>query len=231
MNEGWACFWHYTLLHALYDERLVTDEFMLEILQSHTNVIMQVPYNSPYYNGINPYTLGYHMMQDIKRICENPTKEDKLWFPYLANTDWLTSLDTAMRNYKDESFIAQYLSPKLIRDLKLFHIVDDDQRSEILVNAIHDELGYQKIREALSKQYNLGFLEPDIQVYAVDIQGDRSLTLRHTQHNRVPLGDTTTDVLKHLYTLWQFPIVLQTIDGENKVTAEYICPPREGSAN
>ena len=46
---------------------------------------------SPYFNGINPYTLGYHMMQDIKRICENPTEEDKKWFPYLANTDWLTA--------------------------------------------------------------------------------------------------------------------------------------------
>jgi spore cortex formation protein SpoVR/YcgB (stage V sporulation) len=130
-----------------------------------------------------------------------------------------------MRNYKDESFIAQYLSPKLIRDLKLFHIVDDDQSAEIFVNAIHDDPGYQKIREALSKQYNLGYLEPDIQVYSVDLQGDRSLTLRHTQHNRVPLGETTADVLKHLHTLWQFPVILQTIDDDNKVIAEYTCPP------
>jgi len=212
-------------MHTLYDEGLVTDEFMLEILQNHTNVIMQVPYNSPYFNGINPYTLGYHMMQDIKRICESPTEEDKRWFPYLANTDWLTSLDTAMRNFKDESFIAQYLSPKLIRDLKLFHIVDDDRSPELYVNAIHNESGYQRIREALSRQYNLGYFEPDIQVYSVDIQGDRSLTLRYTQQNRVPLGDSTDDVLKHLYTLWKFPVILQTVDQENKVTSEFICPP------
>ena len=39
MNEGWATFWHYTLLNKLYDEGLVNDGFMLEILQSHTNVI------------------------------------------------------------------------------------------------------------------------------------------------------------------------------------------------
>ncbi len=227
MNEGWACFWHYTLLHALYDEGLVTDEFMLEILQSHTNVIMQVPYNSPYFNGINPYTLGYHMMQDIKRICENPTEEDKQWFPFLVNTDWLSSLDTAMRNYKDESFIAQYLSPKLIRDLKLFHIVDDDRSPELYVNAIHNEPGYQKIREALSRQYNLGYYEPDIQVYSVDLQGDRSLTLRYTQQNRVPLGESTADVLKHVYSLWGFPVNLQAVDHEDKITAEFHCPPLE----
>ncbi len=38
MNEGWATFWHYTLLNALYDEGKVTDGFMMEFLTSHTGV-------------------------------------------------------------------------------------------------------------------------------------------------------------------------------------------------
>lgn len=224
MNEGWACFWHYTLMHALYDEGLVTDEFMLEILQSHTNVVMQPSYNSPYFNGINPYTLGYNMMQDIKRICEAPTAEDKLWFPELANTNWLTTLDYSMRNFKDESFIAQFLSPRLIRELKLFHMVDDDRHPELMINAIHDERGYRLIREALSRQYNLGNLELDIQVSCVDIEGDRSLTLQYTQQNRVPLGNTTSEVLKHLHTLWKFPVVLKVVTSEGEVITQYRCP-------
>ena len=224
MNEGWACFWHYTLLHSLYDEGLVTDAFMLEILQTHTNVIMQPAYNSPYYNGINPYTLGYNMMQDIKRICEHPTEEDKRWFPDLANTDWRVSLDHAMRNYKDESFIAQDLSPKLIREMKLFHLVDDDLRPELVVGAIHNEQGYQSVREALSRQYNLGNLALDIQVVSVDIEGSRALTLHYTQQDRVPLSDAAHEVLKHLHTLWQFPVILKAIDAAGLVTAEYHCP-------
>lgn len=225
MNEGWACYWHYTLLNALYDEGLVTDEFMLEILQSHTNVIMQPSFNSPHFSGLNPYTLGYHMMQDIKRICENPSDEDKHWFPYLANTNSLKGLDTAMRNYKDESFIAQYLSPKLIRDLKLFKIVDDDCESEVVVDAIHNEQGYIAVRDALSRQYNLGYLEPDIQVYSVDLVGDRSLTLQYKQHNRNPLGQNTAEVLKHLHHLWKFPIALQVVDLDGQITEEVLCPP------
>ncbi|GGI84439.1 SpoVR family protein [Legionella impletisoli] len=225
MNEGWACFWHHTLINALYDEGLVTDEFMIEILQNHTNVIMQPPYNSPYFSGINPYTLGYHMMQDIKRICESPTDEDKKWFPHLANTDWLTTLDNAMRNFKDESFVAQFLSPRLIRELKLFHIVDDDIHPELVVNAIHDEDGYQKIREALSKQYNLSAFEPDIQVYSVDLEGDRQLTLHYTQQNRIPLATSANEVLKHLHTLWKFPVSLKTVNMEGQVLSESLCPP------
>lgn len=225
MNEGWACFWHYTLLNALYDEKLVTDEFMLEILQTHTNVINQPHYNSPYYNGINPYTLGYYMMQDIKRISQNPTDEDKKWFPYLVNTDPLTSLDFAMRNYKDESFIAQYLSPRLIRDLKLFHIADDDTQSDIVVEAIHDEQGYQRIRSALSQQYNLGANEPNIQIYEVNSEGDRAITLRYTQFRRIPLAENTQEVLKHLHYLWKFPVILQTVDINGEILSECHCPP------
>lgn len=231
MNEGWACFWHYTLLNALYDEGLVTDEFMLEVIQNHSNVIMQPPYNSQYYSGINPYTLGYHMMQDIKRICEAPTEEDKAWFPDFAGKNWQQQLNNAMRHFKDESFIAQYLSPHLIRELKLFQIVDDDQQAELLVGAIHNESGYRTLRESLSGQYNLGALEPNIQVFSVDLEGDRTLTLHHTQHNRIPLANTTQEVLKHLYTLWKFPIRLQTINDQDQVISESLCPPPNAESN
>lgn len=227
MNEGWACFWHYTLTHALYDEGLVTDEFMLEIIQNHSNVVAQPAYNSPYFNGINPYALGYNMMQDIKRICENPTDEDKKFAPLLANTDWLTSLDNAMRNYKDESFISQFLSPRIIRELKLFLLSDNDQEPEMRIHAIHDESGYRTVREALSQQYNLGSLDPDIQVFSVDIEGDRSLTLQYTQHNRVPLGKTTQEVMKHVYALWKFPVVLNTVSATGETLQTHHCPEKE----
>jgi len=95
MNEGWATFWHYTLLNTLYERGKVTDGFMMEFLQSHTSVIYQPGYDSPYFSGINPYTLGFSMMSDIRRICENPTEEDKRWFPDIAGSDWLKTLDFA----------------------------------------------------------------------------------------------------------------------------------------
>ena len=57
MNEGWATFWHYTILNKLYDEGIVGDGFMMEFLQSHTNVVYQPPVGSRY-SGINPYALA-----------------------------------------------------------------------------------------------------------------------------------------------------------------------------
>ena len=226
MNEGWATFWHYTILNRLYDEGLVTDGFMMEFLQSHTNVIYQPPYNHPGYSGINPYALGFAMMTDIRRICENPTEEDRRWFPELVNTDWVKALDFAMRNFKDESFIAQYLSPKVIRDMKLFCVLDDDRQKELEIAAIHDEQGYQYIRQHLSDQYNLGNREPNIQVYNVAKRGDRSLTLRHYQHNRIPLGKSTDEVLRHLARLWGFTVRIETEreDGTVELVSECKVP-------
>ena len=155
MNEGWATFWHHLLLNTLYDEGHLTDGVMIEWLKSHTNVIFQPPVGHRAYSGLNPYALGFAMYTDIRRICENPTDEDRDWFPNLAGTPWLPALHHAMRNFKDESFIGQYLSPKVIRDLRLFAIMDDEHQEHLRVSAIHDTQGYREVREALSKQYDL----------------------------------------------------------------------------
>ncbi len=216
MNEGWATFWHYTLLNRLYEEGSLSDGFMIEFLQSHTNVVYQPPFDSPRYSGINPYALGFAVMTDIRRICENPTDEDRYWFPDMAGGDWIKALDFAMRNFKDESFVAQYLSPKVIRDFKLFAVLDDDTEEELEIAAIHNERGYRHVRQALADQYNLGSREPNIQVFNVDHRGDRSLTLRHTRYNRKPLSDTTGEILKHLYRLWGFSVRLEAVHEDGR---------------
>ncbi len=223
MNEGWATFWHYTILNRMYDEGLVSEGFMMEFLQTHTNVVYQPPYDSPYFSGINPYALGFAMMCDIRRICESPTDEDRAWFPDIAGGDWLEVLDFAMRNFKDESFIAQYLSPRLIREFKLFTVLDDDTRRKMEVTAIHDEQGYRRVRQALADQYNLGSREPNIQVWKVDRRGDRSLTLRHTRYNRRPLEDSASEVLRHMARLWGFTVRLEAADADGTVEQTHEC--------
>jgi stage V sporulation protein R len=223
MNEGWATFWHYTILNQLHEEGVVGDGFMMEFLQSHTNVVYQPPVGSPYYNGINPYALGFAMMRDIRRICEDPSDEDRQWFPDIAGSDWRKTLDFAMRNFKDESFIAQYLSPRLIREFHFFSVLDDDEDDKLVISAIHDESGYRYVRQQLAAQYNLGNREPNIQVWSVDTHGDRALTLRHTQFQRRPLNQQTDEVLKHVARLWGFDVKLETVGPEGHVLHTQEC--------
>jgi stage V sporulation protein R len=226
MNEGWATFWHYTLLNRMYDKGLVNDAFMLEFLQSHTNVITQRGFDERGYSGLNPYALGFAMMQDIRRICEAPTDEDRQWFPEIAGGDWLKTLDFAMRNFKDESFIAQYLSPKLIRDFRLFAVADHAANDHLLVDSIHDDDGYRRVRQLLALQHHYDVIVPDIHVANYSRNGDRSLTLRHQVSRGRPLaGDEADQVLKHLGRLWGFAVRLESVDGEGGSTKTRECAP------
>ncbi len=217
MNEGCATFVHHYIVNALYDKGLLTEGVMLEILHSHSNVVVQAAFDDPHYSGINPYALGFDMMQDIRRICTEPTAEDREWFPdFAGNGDWRGTLKEAWSNYRDESFILQYLSPHLIRKWKFFVLDDDTEKSHFLVADIHDEAGYRRIRQTLARSYDLSMIEPDIQVVDVDLLGDRELRLRHTMRDGIPLSETERDrVLGHLKMLWGYDVCLEGIEVEN----------------
>ena len=227
MNEGWATFMHYNLMHDLYDQGLINEGTVLEFLQSHSNVVYQPDFDSPYFSGLNPYTLGYAMFSDIQRICKEPTDEDRAYFPEYAGSDWLETAHHAMQNFKDESFILQFLSPTVIRKLKLFSITDDDTEDAIQVTAIHDDAGYRSVRENLAEQHNLGNQEPNIQVWEVNLRGDRSLSLRHTQNARIPLEENDAkEVMKHVHRLWQFDVILDSVQ-DDTVTSTYRCDDKK----
>jgi stage V sporulation protein R len=218
MNEGWATFWHYTLLNRLFEKGLVDDGFMLEVLSTHTNVITQRGYDERGFSGVNPYALGFAMFTDLRRICEQPTTEDRAWFPDIAGGDWRKVLDFAMRNFKDESFISQFLSPRLMREFHLFAVADRQQDEELTVDCIHNDDGYQRLRRLFAAQYNRDHQVPDIQVVDYDRLGDRTLVLRHVQHRRQPLAEDAGEVLKHLARLWGFPVRLESEDDSGRTT-------------
>ena len=90
MNEGCATFVHYEILNRLYERGLLTDGTMLEFLHSHSSVVFQPAFNDRRFSGINPYALGFAMMNDIRRIATEPTEEDREWFPEspAAATGW-----------------------------------------------------------------------------------------------------------------------------------------------
>ena len=60
---------------------------------------------------------------------------------------------------------------------------------------------------------------------------DSSLTLRHQQHDRKPLGDSTDEVLKHLHRLWGFDIHLETLQGDQIMKVQHVPPKGEHGEN
>ena len=218
-NEGCASFWHYKFMHDLYDKGMLSDGAMHEFYKSHTGVVNQYPYTKT--SQINPYALGFAIYRDIERISMNPTIEDKEWFKdhdWVGNGDWLKNVKYAAENFKNDSFILQYLSPKVIRDLKLF-VVDDKYKEHHNVTAIHNDQGYKKIRSALSKKYSFSSLLPDIQIVKADIYGNRKLYLEYKNYDERPLNpENVQDTLNHLSWLWGYDVELRSLDKNDIVT-------------
>jgi len=224
MNEGCATFCHYEIMNRLHDKGLITEGAMLEFLHSHSSVVFQPGFDDPRFSGLNPYALGFAMMSDIQRMCNKPTEEDREFFPDIAGRgDAYGVLRDAWANYRDESFILQYLSPAVIRKFRLFQIADDSGKPSLRVDAIHDELGYRRIRSALSKQYDLSRREPDVQVVDVDLKGDRTLVLAHFVHDGVLLEEKTCrSVLRYAGYLWGYAVKLLEIEAAtDKVLKTY----------
>jgi spore cortex formation protein SpoVR/YcgB (stage V sporulation) len=211
-NEGCATYVHYRIMHRLHEKGMMTDGAMYEFLKSHTSVVFQPDFDSPNYSGINPYALGFAMMRDIERICKQPTEEDRKWFPSFAGCgDEWSVLKDGWANYRDESFIRQFLSPTVIRHFKLFRVKDNAKEDELMVTAIHNDTGYEKIRESLADQYELHNFIPQLEAVKVDPK-TRVLYINYRAYR----GRVLTNVpimVKHLEALWGFTVVLKDDKG------------------
>ncbi len=228
MNEGCATYCHYRIMNILHEKGRITDGSFLEFLTSHTNAIRQATAHDPTYGGINPYALGFDMMCDIARIVREPTEEDRQWFPEIAGTgDEMKALRDIWANYRDDSFISQFLSPHLMRKWRLFHIVDEEGAPKLKVESIHNERGYHDLRRNLARDYEVGRHTPDIQVADVDLAGSRRLVL----HHRVIAGKLldvvdAALVLRHLTSLWGYDVVLEEVDATtNEVLKAHMASP------
>ncbi len=126
MNEGFAQFVEKQIFTDMYDLGIISEEYMMEYIQDNGGVMYQADSTgnkrkdgSLDFNSINPYYLGYKIFEEIKRVCENPTDLDYKETPRLAGKNWIEEINYAIKNFRDDSFILQYLTPNLIRKLRL----------------------------------------------------------------------------------------------------------------
>jgi spore cortex formation protein SpoVR/YcgB (stage V sporulation) len=228
MNEGCATYVHYRIMNRLYDLGKIGEGSMLEFLSSHANVVFQPDFDDRRYSGLNPYALGFEMMRDIERVVTEPTAEDREYLPEIAGTgDVMGTLKTVWANFRDDSCIAQYLSPNLMRKMRLFKLADQNEAPHYLVDAIHDERGYARVRRALARQYDPGERDPNIQVSDVDLKGSRRLVLTHQLHNDIPLAEEDARaVLGYVADLWGYEVQLLGIGANDVTKYQYDASPR-----
>lgn len=215
-NEGTATFFHYHIMTELHEQGYIDAGSYLEFLQCHTNVVAQRDWDSKYYSGINVYALGFAMLMDIKRICMEPDDEDRYWFPDIAgNGDWLTTIKNIIANYRDESFVMQFLSPKVARHFKLFSIHVQENAGYLSVSNTHDDEDFLNLRKALAESYDLSRSVPQIEIVDVDWTGDRWLYLELITKNNCRLNyNDMRRTVEHIRDLWGFTVKMTYRDLE-----------------
>lgn len=113
INEGFATFIHNEMMSDLWEQGDISDGAYIDLMILNSNVIA----TSGGY--LNPYALGLKIFQDLKRVCEKPDDEDREIFPDFCGKDWQSVLYYVMEENDDESFIRNYLGPKVCRQLEL----------------------------------------------------------------------------------------------------------------
>ncbi|MBV1836410.1 SpoVR family protein [Acetobacter estunensis] len=213
MNEGCATWVHDRIMTSLHEQGRIDDAAFMEAIHSTSNVIMQFGYEQGA-TSFNPYALGFAMMKDIERICTAPQAEDRHWFPDIAgNGDPYGTLRYAWAEYRDESFILQFLSPRVMRDFRMFRLLDDTRDPYLLVDAIHDEAGYRDIRRTVAATHDPSAWYAEIEIVDVDMFGDRTLRLEHrTQNGQILSENDMKLTLRGLADLWGYRVVLDEID-------------------
>jgi len=120
MNEGWACFWHYKILHDLD----LPQKYHIPFLKSHNQVVR------PHIGGINPYHVGFHLFNKIEERYG------------------LDECFIAREVHNDESFIRQYLTQEDCEELNLFSFSKHDDE-KLIIDDVSDELGWESIKKNL----------------------------------------------------------------------------------
>jgi len=128
MNEGWASYWHYTIMNELK----LPSEMHLPFIKSHNQVIR------PHIGGINPYHLGFEMFQKL----DKELGRDEIFM--------------IREVFHDESFLRNYLDLDQMIDLNLFSYSKDRKKKAHVIDEISDEDGWKTVKNNLIKQTGVG---------------------------------------------------------------------------
>ncbi len=128
MNEGWASYWHYTLLNELE----LPQGLHFEFLQRHNLVVR------PHEGRINPYFIGFKMFEYLDKHCGR----EKI-FEIRAQE-------------RDTSFLRRYLNQELCDEMHLFNY--RVRGVDVVVSEVADEDGWKAIRDELANSVGLGMV-------------------------------------------------------------------------
>ncbi len=204
INEGFASLMHARIMRELD----LPDHEHLEFAELHAGVV------SPHRNQLNPYYLGYTILEDIERRWNNPTQEEQERFGRKPGEGWAKVLEVREVE-NDISLLRNYLTEDLCEKLDLF-VYELIEEEEWTIT----EKRWERVRDQLvGNMTNFGF--PYIEVLDGDYRRNRELYLRHRYESAELDGKYAHKVLEYVYKLWGRPVHLETIVEDEKRVMRY----------
>jgi stage V sporulation protein R len=199
--------WHSRIMRQLGDGGIISDAETIEFAQLHSSVL------SPSRTTLNPYYLGFKILEDIERRWDNPTKEEqeRLGRKFGMGRQKIFEV-RELEN--DVSFLRNYLTEDLIKDLDLYLYKKEGDDWVIA------EKNWQKVRDSIvTSMTNFGY--PYLVVENGDYRGNRELYLKHLFEGQELDLVYAEKTLQHVYRIWGRPVHLETLYENKRILLTY----------
>jgi stage V sporulation protein R len=208
MNEGWASFWHSTIM----TQRALNDAEVVDFADHHSGTLAMAP------GRINPYKIGIELFREIEDRwnkgkfgkdyddCDD-IEERRRWDRRLGLGR--QKLFEVRRVYNDIMFIDAFADEDFCQRLKLYTYGYDSRAGRYVIL----DRDWRKVKERLlASLTNLG--QPIIHVVDANHANRGELYLKH-RFEGVPLElERSWDTLRNLHRLWRRPVHIETAEDD-----------------
>lgn len=205
MNEGWASYWHSTILC----ERGLTDAEVVDFADHHSGTMAMGP------GSFNPYKVGIELLRDIEDRWNKGRfgKEYDECTDIARKRDWDLKLGLGRRKifevrriHNDVTFIDAFLTEDFCKRHKLFSYAYQKRDGNYQI----ESRAFEQIKERLLFQLsNHG--RPYIYVFDSNFRNRQELYLLHKFLGVELKLDYARDVLKNLFRVWSRPVHVETV--------------------
>ena len=215
LNEGWASFWHSTLM----TKHFVEAREVIDYADHHSGTVHMPPGN------FNPYKIGIELFRDIedrwnkgkfgKEYEEaDALGEKKRWDKGLGLGR--EKIFEVRRVYNDVNFIDEFMTPEFIEKHKFYQYGRDPHTGQLRIVSRDP----QRIKQTLLYQLtNMG--QPFIYVVDGNYCNRGELYLAH-KHNGLDIEiKFAVETLKNLHKIWQRPVHLQAKIDDDMILFTY----------
>lgn len=220
MNEGFATYWHEKILRQLFQEGLLTADEHGECNYSNSLVKAKNPFS------MNPYLIGSAIWEDIVERWDKGRHgidyEEIQDFDEKLNFDdksmkGIEKMFKVLRTSNDWMFMHNFLTPDLVRKLKLYLYV---KQSNVFVEelVVTDKTAEEVCQIIIRSFAHSGI--PKIYVTDGNFEGKNQLLLAH-EHIGADLDtEYAQKTLEHILFLWGEQCFLSTF--KNKASFVYV---------